>query len=164
MSIFLKNVIWSQTEYELFVNVSIIGKKSIDDIIIADTFLKINSKPFFYELFFEHSINAEKSSCKLLESNIKFNLKKEKCDWWSNIGKTAKSNANSNDTITNETKREILCEYEMSVQAKYAFEKKCQSSLKRCEIDKEIERENQIRQRIFETESFLENLQISKVQ
>lgn len=164
MSIFVENVSWSQTQGELFVNIPISGRKSADDIIITDKFLKINIYPYFFELFFEQLICVEQSSCKILESNIKFHLKKASDEWWSTLGKTAKSTGNLREnTISREKAREIYDEYEKNIQRKYAVNGKERSNLKRNGIDKEIERENQIRKKIDETESILKSRQITKV-
>lgn len=166
MSIFVKNVDWSQTQEQVILNIPIAGRKSMDDVILADTFLKINIHPYFYELFFERPICVELSSCKMLESNLKFYLKKETDEWWSSLGKTAKSATKLNDgddTIPSERKREIYGEYERRVQENHSLEQKERKNLKRNEIEKEIERESRIRKQIDETESALGTLQISKV-
>lgn len=161
MSIFLKNIDWSQNQSEIFINVRLNGKKSLDDVIISGKFLKITHNPFYYEVFFEHPICVEESSCKILESNIKFCLKKKTEEWWLRLGRTAQPAGN--DVITEEEKQRILYEYERSVKDEIETKKKTQAIFKRNEIDKEIERANEIRKKIDETESALENSQISKV-
>lgn len=166
MSIFVKNVDWSQTQSEVFVNIPIkIKNKSVENVVLDNKFLKINVYPYFYELFFEQPICVEQSSCKILETNIKFYLKKETDEWWSSLGKTAKSstNLNDNDKIPNERKKEILGECEKRVQENQKLKQKERSNLKRNEIEKEIERESQIRKQINETESSLSILQLTKV-
>lgn len=167
MTIFVKNVDWSQTQAEVFVNIPIkVKKKSVEDVVLANTFLKINVCPYFFELFFEQPICVEQSSCKILETNIKFRLKKETTEWWSGLGKTVKSSANLNDdydAIPNERKKEILADYEKRVQESHTLKQKERSNLKRNEIEKEIERESQIRKQINETESTLSILQLTEV-
>lgn len=135
----------------------------MNNVILADKFVKINVHPYFYEVFFEQPICVEQSSCKILESNVKFCLKKERDEWWSSLGKTSKSATNSNETIACEEKREIFGEYEKSVQENQKLNQKERSKLKRNEIEKEIERETQIRKKIENTESTLNSLQISEV-
>ncbi|XP_031632395.1 uncharacterized protein LOC116346464, partial [Contarinia nasturtii] len=159
----IKNVIWSQTQSKVFLNISIGGKKSTDDIVIAKKFLKINIHPHFYEIFFEHPICVEQSCCKLLESSIKFDLKKEKDEWWSNLGKTKKLSDNLGDgaIISNDTVKEIFDEYEKNIQEEQTLERKEQTTWKRNEIDKEIERQNQIRNKIEKIKSTLECHQIT---
>lgn len=154
MSIILQNLDWSQTQTEVFLNIPINGKKSLDSVVIAEKFLKINARPYFFELFFERSICVEDSSCKILESNIKFHLKKATDGWWSNL---------KNEILSNEQKKEIFSDYENKMKADYANQQKQRSKLNRNEIDKEIERESQIRQKINETETDLKNCQISEV-
>lgn len=168
MSIFVKNVDWSQNQAKVFLNVSIPGKKSMDNVVLDDQFLKINVYPYFYELFFERPICVEQSSCTILESNIKFYLKKETDEWWSGLGKTAILDANlndggGNDTIPSERKREIYGEYEKRAQEDQKLRNKERSNLKRNEIEKEIERETRIRKQIDETESALGSHQLSEV-
>lgn len=154
MSSFLQNLNWSQTQTEIILNIPIKGKKSCDDVVIAEKFLKINSHNNFYELFFERSICVEDSSCKILESNIKFYLKKATDEWWSNI---------NNETISLEQKKEIFSDYENKIKEDYSNQKKQRSEQKRNVIDKEIERESGIRKKIHEIETDLKNYQISKV-
>lgn len=166
MSIFVKNMNWSQTQTEVFVNIPIkIKKKSVENVVLDNKFLKINICPYFYELFFEQPICVEQSSCKILEANIKFHLKKETAEWWPSLGKTAKTSADLNDdhAIPIERKKEILDEYEKRVQENQTHKQKERSNLKRNEIEKEIERESQIRKQINETESSLSILQLKKV-
>lgn len=150
MSIFVKKVTWYQTQSEIFVNILINGKKSTDDIIIDTHFLKINIRPHFYEITFEKPICVERSSCKLLELNIKFRLKKEKDEWWSSLG-------------TKEIVKERLHEFEKKIQEEHARQKNERSTWKRIEIDKEIERQSQIRMKIEKNESIIESHQISEV-
>lgn len=166
MSIFVKDVDWSQTEEKVFLNIPIAGKKSMDDVVLADKFLKINVHPYFYELFFERPICVEQSSCKILESKLKFYLKKETDEWWSSLGKTAKAVTNStngDDAIQSERKREIYSDYEKRLKENHSLKQKEWNNLKRNEIDKEIERESRIRKKIDETEAALGTLQMSKV-
>lgn len=153
MSIIVKNVDWSQTESELFVNVQIKAKKYSDDVVIAEKFLKINARPYLYELFFERPICVEKSSCKILESNVKFCLKKQTNEWWSSLI----------STISTERKKEIIYEHENKVRNDFINCQKERSVLKRNEIDKEIKRENQIREKIDKTEVNLKFCQVSQV-
>lgn len=165
MSIFVKNVTWSQTNSEVIVNVPIAGRKSIENVILAEKFLKINVQPYFYEVFFEQPICVEQSSCKILESNFKFRLKKAKADeCWNDLGKSGKLAGNAGDqAISMEMKREIFGEYEKNIKDEFANQQKERASLKRNEIDKEIERSSDIRRKIDETEAFLKNGQISSV-
>lgn len=160
MTIFVKNVNWSQTQAEIFLNIPITGKKkSLNDVVLDDKFLKISVRPYFYEVFFEHPIQVDQSSCTILESNIKFRLKKVSAEWWSSLGKTTSDNG----TMPIERKREILGEYEKRMQEHHTLKHKERSNLKRNVIEQEIERESQIRQRIDETESAFRNLQLLKV-
>lgn len=161
MTIFVKNVNWSQSQAEIFLNIPITGKKkSLNDVVLDEKFLKISVRPYFYEVFFEHPIQVDQSSCTILESNIKFRLKKVSAAWWPTVGKTT----NDNDTMPIDRKREILVEYEKRIQEQHTMKHKERSNLKRNVIEQEIERESQIRQRINETESALCNLQLLKVQ
>lgn len=153
MAITVKNINWSQTESELFVNVQIKANKYSDDVVIAEKFLKINSRPYFYELFFDRPICAEESSCKILESNIKFYLKKATNELWTRL----------EAILLAKQKQEILCEYENKMKNNFENCRKERSTLKRNEIDKEIERENLIRKKIHETETELKFCQISQV-
>lgn len=158
MSIFVKNVDWHQTESEVFLNLAIKPIKSIDDIIIADKFLKLNARPYFYELFFDQPICSQQSTCKILESNIKFRLKKTINDPWIKLGYTAKPNENQgNDIDVKEMKKQIFDEYANSVKDDFECRKKEHNDLQRIEIDKEIERSNQIRKKIEETEATLKD-------
>lgn len=162
MSIFVKNVDWSQTENDVILIVPIGGRKSIDDVIIAEKFLKINVRPYYYEVFFEHPIAVDESSCKIFESNLKFRLKKANDNiWWCSLGKTSKPAQNArDDAISMEAKKELFTEYEQSVNEKCANEKKERYALKRQEMDKEMERNARIRKKIEETEEMLKNQQI----
>lgn len=161
MSIFVKNVDWSQTESEVIINVPINRRKSIDDVVIAEKFLKVNVHPYFYELFFEHPISVDQSTCKILESHFRFRLKKANQEWWQSLGKTAKPARNSNDDIISiEQKKEIFSEYEKSVKEEIAKQRKERASLKHSEIDKQIERASRIREKIDETEISLKHCQI----
>lgn len=160
MAIFVNNVDWSQTQSEIILNVPISGKKSIENVIIAEQFLKINVHPYFYELFFEHPICVGESTCKALESRFKFRLKKANDEWWCSLGKTAKPAQNlTDDIIPIEKKREIFSEYEKSVQEAIANKQKELANLKRNEIDKEVERASRIREKVDETEAALKTFQ-----
>lgn len=164
MSIFVKNVTWSQTESNITVIVPICGRKSIDDVVIGEGFLKVNVRPYFYEVFFDHPICIEQSSCKLFESSFKFNLKKVSNERWHNLGKLCKSAADSNEgSISFEAKKEIYSKYEDCVAQEIANRKKENANSKRTEMDKEMQRQSQIRQKISDTETALKNQQISEV-
>lgn len=164
MSIFVKNVTWSQTETDIIVNVPITGRKSIDDVVIGERFLKINVRPYFYEVFFDHPICVEQSSCKIFESNFKFHLKKVNNERWQSLGKLSKPASQSNDeTISHEVKKNVYSHYEECVTQKIANRKKENANLKRTEMDKEMQRQSQIRQKISETEAALKSQHISKV-
>lgn len=164
MSIFVKNVQWSQTESEICINLTLKSTKSIDDIVIAEKFFKVNARPYFYELFFEQPICAEQSTCKILESNIKFRLKKCNSDQWNDLGYTAKSGGHEGNKIaSNELKKQIFDEYEKSMKDVFESKQKKQMDLKRIEIDKEIKRGTQIRNKIQETEAKLKDCQLEKV-
>lgn len=153
MAITVKNINWSQTKSEVFVNVQIKATKYSDDVVIAEKFLKINSRPYFYELFFERPICAEESSCKILESNIKFYLKKATNELWTSL----------EAVLLSKQKKEIFYEYENKKKINFDNCRKERLSLKRNEIDKEIERENLIRKKIYETETDLKFRQLVKV-
>lgn len=164
MSIFVKNVNWSQTETDISLIVPISGRKFIDDVIISERFLKINVRPYFYEVFFEHPICLEQSCCKIFESNFKFRLKKANNEWWHRLGKISKPAPDSNDErISLEAKNEIYSNYEDVVTQKLANKKKEYANLKRNEMDKEMQRQSQIREKIRETEAAMKNQHISKV-
>lgn len=164
MSIFVKNVQWSQNESEICINLTLKSTKSIDDIVIAEKFLKVNARPYFYELFFEEPICAEQSTCKILESNIKFRLKKCNSNQWNNLGYTAKSGGNEgNEIASSGLKKQIFDEYEKSMKDSFESKQKERMNLKRIEIDKEIERGSQIRKKIQETEAKLKDCQLQKV-
>lgn len=164
MSIFIKNVTWSQTETDIIVIVPICGRKSMDDVVIGERFLKINRHPYFYEVFFEHPICVEQSSCKNFESNFKFQLKKVNNEWWQNLGKTSKPAPDSNDEpISIEAKKEIYTNYEDCVTQQCANRKKERANMKRNEMDKEMQRQSRLREKINETEAALKSQQISKV-
>lgn len=154
MSIILQRLNWSQTQSEIILNIPINRKISFDNVILAEQFLKINARPFFFELFFQHPICVEDSSCKILETNIKFQLKKATDEWWSDL---------KTESISNEQKKEIFSDYESKTKADYAHQQKQRSKLKRNEIDKEIERSSRIRKKIDETEIDLKNYHISDV-
>lgn len=164
MSIFIKNVNWSQTETDIIVIVPICGRKSMDDVVIGERFLKINVRPYFYEVFFDHPICVKQSSCKIFESNFKFLLKKANNEWWHSLGKISKPAADSSDEpISIATKKEIYSNYEDSVVQQHVNRKKEHANIKRNEVDKEMQRQSQMRQKISETETALKNQQISKV-
>lgn len=164
MSIFVKNVNWSQTETNIIVIVPIHGRKSIDDVVIDERFLKINVRPHFYEVFFEHPICVEQSSCKIFESNFKFQLKKANNEWWQSLGKISKPAPDTNDEpISMEAKKEIYSNYEDCVTQQCATRKKEYAKLKRNEMDKEMQRQSKIKEQINETETMLKNQHISKV-
>lgn len=161
MSIFVKNVDWTQTEHEIILNVPINRRKSIDGVVIAEKFLKVNVSPYFYELFFEQPIDVDQSTCKILESHFRFRLKKANNEWWCSLGKTSKPAQDSNDAaISMEEKKQIFSEYEKSVEDEKAKRKKERADLKRDEIDKQIERASRIRERIDETEADLKKCRI----
>lgn len=161
MLIFIKNVDWSQTQSEVVLNIPIRGRKSAEDVVIADKFIKINIFPYFYEVFFEHPILAEQSSCKIFESNIKCHLKKATDEWWQELGKTAKEI--HNDGTSNGKKQEILKEYEESVREGFVEQRKERDKLKRSELDKEIDRQIQLREKIENAEAQLNKLEIVSV-
>lgn len=164
MSIFVKNVNWSQTETDINVIVPICGRKSVDDVVIGERFLKINRRPYFYEVFFDHPICVEQSSCKIFQSNFKFQLKKANHEWWNSLGEVSKPATDSNDEpILIEAKKEIYSNYENGVTQQYANRKKEHANLKRNEMDKEMQRQSKIREQIDETETALKNQHISKV-
>lgn len=164
MSIFIKNVNWSQTDSDIIVVVPICGRKSMDDVVIGERFLKINVRPYFYEVFFEHPICVEQSSCKIFESNFKFLLKKANDEWWQSLGKLSKPAPDSSDEpISIATKKEIYSKYEDSLTQQNANRKKEYANMKRNEMDKEMQRQSQIREKISETEAALKNQQISEV-
>lgn len=164
MSIFVKNVDWSQTETEIILIVPINGKKSIENVIIAEKFLKINVHPYFYEVFFEHPISIGESTCKALQTCFKFRLKKTNNELWASLGKTAKPVQNSVDgTISLEKKKELFLEYEKSVNDARTIKKTELANLKRDEIDKEVERASRIRNKVDDFEEALKNVQIVSV-
>lgn len=162
MSIFLKNVEWSQNQSKIYINIRLVGKKSLDNITIDGKFLKINISPYYCEVFFEHPICVEDSTCKILESNIKFCLKKKTSELWTSLGKTSQSSL-TNDSISNEERRSIFCEYEKSVKNDFEMKNKNESTIKNYVIDREIERKNEIRNRIEKTEASLTISLINKV-
>lgn len=165
MSIFVNNVDWTQTQSEIILNIPICVKKSIENVVLAEQFLKINVHPYFYELFFEHPICVGESTCKALESRFKFRLKKANDEWWWSLGKTAKPAQNlTDDTISIQKKREIISEYEKSVQEAIANKQKEQANLKRNEIDKEVERASRIREKVDETEAALKCCQLVRIE
>lgn len=164
MSIFVKNVDWSQTESDIIVIVPICGRKSTDDVVIGERFLKINVRPYFYEVFFDHPICTEQSSCKIFENQFKFLLKKANNEWWNSLGKISKPACDSNDEpISVATKKEIYSNYENCVSQQCANRKKEREQMKRNEMDKEMQRQSRLREKISETETALKNQQISKV-
>lgn len=164
MSIFVKNVSWSQTDADLILTVPICGPKSIDDFVIGEQFLKINVRPYFYEVFFEHSVCPEQSSCKIFESHFKFQLKKAKNGRWHSLGKVSRPAPDSNDIpISIQAKKEIHSNHEECMARQFGNKKRERANLKRNEMDKEVQRLGQIRARISDTETALKNEFTSKV-
>lgn len=156
MSIIIKEVEWDQTDEEITIRVSIKGKKSMDDIVLAEKFLKVNISPFYYELFFEHPICLETSTCKLLESCVKFTLKKKNNDWWSSVGNFSKEN-DKERKLPIEFKKEIVSEYEKCLKKEYLDKKSERSNIKRSEIDKEMKRQREIQEKIESVEKLILN-------
>lgn len=164
MSIFIKNVTWSQTETHITVIVPIPGRKCMDDIVLGEGFLKINVRPYFYEVFFDHPICVEQSSCKMFESNFKFRLKKVNNDRWPSLGKLSRPAPDSNDeSISIEAKTEIYSQHADCVTRQIANKKKEKANFQRAEMDKEMQRQSYLRQKICDTEAALKTELISKV-
>lgn len=154
MTIFIKNVEWTQNESEVIIKIPFKLNKSSCDIIIWEKFLKINIKPYFYEVFFEFPIIVEQSTYKFLETCIKCVLKKAQSEWWTCLGKYSKAETD-NKVISRELKEEILREYEASVEQEYKNKKVEQYKLKRFETDKEVQRQQAIREKIENIEKNL---------
>lgn len=164
MSIILKNVEWHQTKDEITVKIPIKGKKSLDDIILSEKFVKINISPYYYEVFFEQSICVEKSVCKLLESCIKLVLKKANCVWWPSLGKSSTNKEKSSENmISIESKKEFIDEYEKSYQKDLEDRKRERSNLKRGEIEKETTRQQELNDKIEKVEKQMKEKEIALV-
>lgn len=164
MTIFVKNVEWFQTQSEIFITLPIKANKFTTDIVIATKFLKLSARPYFYELFFEQPVCAEQSTCRILESNIKFRLKKSTDSQWIRLGYAPKADENQGGCgFTNDTKKQILIEHENSIKDDLASKQKEKANLKRIEVDKEIERGNVIRSKIHETELALKEYHCQNV-
>lgn len=161
MSIFIENVIWSQTDHEIVLKIPIQGKKITDNVIITDKFIKVNFNPYYYELFFEKPIRVEESVCKTLESCIKCTLKKLNKEWWDSLGTPSKVCGKSNEkSILNELRKGASAEYEQKVQEETIHKQNEKTKLKRNVMDKTINREQEIRARIADAEEKLKQEQM----
>lgn len=164
MPIVLKNVEWSQNDEWIFLKLLLPGEvREAPDFAIDDTFIKVNLKPYYYEQFLMHAIDPAASTCKLLERCIKFALKKVEQIWWkqlSSVECTISDNTNINKM---ELKMEMVRRHENKVATEIEQGRKLRAELKRAEIDKEIEREQTIRERIESVEKSINVVEIESV-
>lgn len=142
MPIIIKNFTWTQSDTHVRVSVPLkaANRRSQLDLFTQPTFIKVNAHPDFIELFLCHPIDAQASTTKVYENEIKFVLLKQQpgVEWPSlerAIDKAA--TVSSKGTIIDEAHQ--LAEQAAKERQRQAYE------LRQQEIHKEIERESAIR-------------------
>lgn len=161
MPIQIRDFVWSQTEKEVQVTLPLnkVNPKYINDILITDKFVKVNYRPYYFEVFLEHSIDKEASKCKILENNIKFILKKTtENENWNNL-ESAEANQKSGSEKT-DLKVSILNDYSNEMATDYENRAKMKAESKRKLIDMEIKESERVR---GEIDAFYERVKQQEV-
>lgn len=162
MPLFIKNFEWTQNQTTVILKVPLKAHKNEEGIILWKKFLKINVRPYFFEVFFEHPIDIEQSTCKIVDSGVVCTLKKIFNENWSRLGKFSKAE-NDVEAISTDEKGEIWREYEVSVAQDIRDHKMMLDAMKRTEIDKEMERQQSIRQKIDQIQKNLKDQHIVSI-
>lgn len=126
------------------------------DIILFPDYVKFNNPPIFFERYLCHEIDEIKSFCRIYKSEAQLFLKKKVPGIWDDIFKTySKEELMEKRRAVNE--RIININQEKDKEAVERFERK-----KRAEIEREIQRETNEREKIktIEIESVKETIKI----
>lgn len=156
MPLFIKNIEWTQDNSNVIVTIPLKGQKSRDDVILWRKLLKINVHPHFYEVYFDDPIDTESSSCKILDTGIVCTLRKVADKLWPRLGRHSRAESDG-DTIPAEEKADIWREYEQDTAKLYKDRSVARDTMRRAEIDKEMERQYEIRRKIEEIQQNLKN-------
>lgn len=88
MPILIKDVKWSQTEYEVKIVLKLSNKPTQPvDIFTSRKYLKVHSPPFLWESFMLHEIENDKSRCQIISGLVQFSLKKSESIHWDSLEK-----------------------------------------------------------------------------
>lgn len=158
MPIIIQNFTWTQTDTHVRVSVPLNGAnvRSPLDLFTQPSFIKVNSHPYFFELFLSHPIDATASTTKVYENEIKFVLlKQQPAVEWSRLDRKI------NKASTVASKEEIVEEAHFLAGQADKERQKQAYDIKQREIQKEIERETEIRKmaEAVHTEAFGEEMQ-----
>ncbi|GAB0089636.1 Dynein assembly factor 4, axonemal [Sergentomyia squamirostris] len=145
MVLSVKKIEWTQTLEEVHVRILFSSKiSSRVDVFTHRDFIKINFQPIFREIFLSHPVDESQSKYRILENEIKFNLKKSNPIMWDSVEK----NVRKADRI--ELKQKIIEESQKLGEEEKKQKAEQRTIIKQNDIRKEISRETQQRNQIDE--------------
>lgn len=162
MPILVKNVEWHQTDDEVVIKIpkaNAIARNA--DVVITETFVKVNFQPYLYETVLAHAICPEASVCKILENCIKFVLKKKEPKQWIDLESTIQSTKSADGV---KLKSEMVEENRKALEAEALQRKQIKRDEQRANVEREMKREQKIRddaQRVYERVKEMETVQQS---
>lgn len=146
MPIVVKNVEWYQTDDQIIIKIPKTNASARNaDILITETYVKVNFKPYLYETILAHEICPDASVCKILENCIKFVLRKKTAIRWTDLNWSSQS-IRSGEGV--KLKTEIIDGYQQSLAAKTKDKQRAKENDKKANIEKEMEREHKIRDKV----------------
>lgn len=149
MPIVVKERIWSQTPTEVHVTLALndVHPNQITDVFIAEKFIKVNYKPYYFEAFLSNSIDAAASKCKIFEKNIKFLLKKQ-CNnvEWSRLECDAVEEKSGREIL--DLKKCVLDDNDKVVATQISDKRKMKTDFKRQLVDMELHKDQEKREKI----------------
>ncbi len=96
MPILIKNYTWTQSLSKIYIEIPVKKSWAHPDLVLTEEYLKINSSPYFLEIFLSDKIDVEKSLIQKGDNVLKFELCKQTRQDWPNLSichdnKTAKA-------------------------------------------------------------------------
>lgn len=165
MPILIKNYQWTQSEDTVTITFALTSAKhhvntATENILITDKFIKFNSSPYYFELFLLHTIDKEQSVCRILETNVKFLLRKVSRGIWEHLAIEPDA---MNRSALLELKKEILKQYELDTAAARKLNIEQKSEMKKQIMDRELKREQDIRKKIDDIYAGIKMAEMEKV-
>lgn len=164
MPIIIKDKIWSQTDQQVHVILSLNGvhPTKIKDIFITENFIKVSYGSYYFEAFLTHSIDINNSRCKILENNIKFILQKNIAnECWEQLELTDIKEQSNGDKL--ELKKNFLHENELAAAVKRENERKLKAEFKRELVNMELRNDQKRREEIEAIQNQVKEQEIKEV-
>lgn len=149
MPIVVKKRNWSQTPAEVHVTLALndVHPNQITDVFIAEKFIKVNYKPYYFEAFLSHSIDASASKCKIFENNIKFILKKQFANVeWNRLECDAVEEKSGREML--DLKKSVLDDNDKIIATQMSDKRKMKTDFKRHLVDLELNKDQEKREKV----------------